>query len=152
MYQKIIIMLMVSIIAAALFAQSEIGEGMLGFGVKAKAEQAVGETRDVLDAVDAYSAVNGGLVDFGDVDEGEDFLMYIKNKKLLVQRAGTENAIIKEWALHEETGMIRAMVENEKLCRNINAIVLSQPVETPIPLCDDVMDERRICCIENSES
>jgi hypothetical protein len=147
MFYKIILGLALFVIVAGVFSNSEIGEGMLEFTVKAKAERAINETRDVITASNIYAAKFGdGNVDFGDPDQGEEFLFYIKERDLLQKRVGGENSIIQEWTLDPVSETISGVIAEEKLCRHINSILLSKPIDTPVPECGLVESGSGVCC------
>jgi hypothetical protein len=146
---KPIIYLVLIIAVSALGAIQYFGDGLFSFKAKAQAEAIVEESRQMVDMSEVYALNYGdGEVDYGNVSEGEDLLMYIKDKGLLIERAGAENEFIESWDVDEETGKLKAVVKNEKVCQYINLSQHNRPISESTPECGTPDAEGLSCCFE----
>ena len=123
------------------------GDGYFVFDSKAKAERAIEETRAVETAIGSYATAYGdGEVDFGDVTQGEEPFLYLKEKRLLRENVGNSNNLIEEWLVNEEEGRIEGILSDEETCRHINNLKHQRPLTEPTPVCGTEEAKGLTCC------
>lgn len=130
------------------------GDGYFVFDSKASAERAIEETRAVQTAIGIYATAYGdGEVDFGDVNEGEEPFLYLKEKDLLRESVGNSTNLIEEWIVDVEEGEIEGILTDEEVCRHINNLKHQRALSEPTPACDTSEAESLTCCerVEETE-
>lgn len=147
---KALLSLVLIIAVSTLAFMNGYGEGFFEFNSKSKAESALEEGRQIQDAMTAYAARFGdGRVDLGNPALGEDPLMYLKARQLLVSRVGDMlNSQIEAWEIDEDSGALQGAVKNEKICRYMNLLSHNYPIESPIPQCGEEENAHLPCCVK----
>jgi hypothetical protein len=147
---KPIIYLVLVIIVAGTVGLSYTDEGFFTFKSKAKAEAIIAEAKDINRASEAYSAGFGdGTVDYGDLTLGEDLFLYLKDKELLVKRAGiSDSGNIVGWRIAEDGETLQGVVENDQICRYINLTAHERRLSEDTPECETLEAEGLSCCSE----
>lgn len=152
MLTKPIISLFIFILISVLVGVTLYSDNLTQFNTKAKAQNALDEGRQITDAMNVYAAKFGdGKIDIGNVAEGEDPLVYIKSKKLLLDRVGNSlSSQIESWEINEENNTIQGVLKSEDICKHMNLEAKGRPLSEPIPLCGD--DETRDfpCCVRQA--
>lgn len=152
MFLKFIVPLLLFVAVLAAFSQTSVGEGMFEFNAKANAEKVLNEARAIDEAAKAYAANSEkGEVDFGDVTQGEDLFMYLKDKKYIPERVGGESNFVEEWLLSEEGDEIMGVVKTEKICKYINENQHKRSMDLPTPECGTEEAEGLSCCFEPAD-
>jgi hypothetical protein len=147
---KIIFTLVLFVAVGVLTATTGVGEGFFEFNSKARAEQVVNEARAIDEAMKSYAAGSDtGEVDFGDPNEGEDVLMYIKAKNLVHDRVGTENDLVEGWVLSDNGERMQGIVRSEKICKYINESKHGRDADLPTPSCGTDEGNAVTCCSES---
>lgn len=148
---KALLSLVLIIAVSTLAFMNGYGEGFFEFNAKSKAESALDEGRQIQDAMTAYAARFGdGKVDLGNPVLGEDPLMYLKARQLLVSRVGEMlNSQIETWDIDEDNGTLQGTVKSEKVCRYMNLLSHNRPIEEPIPQCGEEETSYLPCCIKS---
>jgi hypothetical protein len=147
---KLIFTLVLFVAIGLVMASGGIGDGMFEFNTKARAEKIVVEARAIDEGIKAYAAQNDGVVDFGDPNEGEDPLMYIKEKNYIHDRAGMATGLVKEWFLSEDREKMQGVVRSENMCKYINESHHGRPTTEPTPECGTEEGDSVTCCAEPS--
>jgi len=129
------------------------GDGYFVFDTKAKAERAIEETRAVQTAIGIYATAYGdGEVDFGDVTQGEEPFLYLKEKDLLREGVGASTNLIEDWIIDVEEGQIEGILSDDEVCRHINNLKHQRELTEPTPICDTPDSEGITCCERTQES
>jgi hypothetical protein len=146
---KVLLSLGMAVVIGAVAAHNLMGDGILDFTGKGKAQRIVDEQSDIQAAMDAYASEYGdGEVDFGDVSEGESIFMYLRDKELLKGWVGDpERTGISEYRLSEDEKTIEGVVSDGKTCKNINNIKHGRPKSEPNPSCSSEDSASFSCCV-----
>jgi hypothetical protein len=147
---KIIFTLVLFVVVGVLAATTGVGEGFFEFNSKARAEQVVNEARAIDEGIKSYAAGSDtGEVDFGDPEEGEDVLMYIKARNLIHDRVGTESDLVEKWVLSADGDSMHGIVRSEKICKYINESKHDRDFDSPTPSCGTEEANGVTCCAES---
>jgi hypothetical protein len=132
------------ILAMGILGATFLGDGVLTFNSKAKAETTIEEARNVERAMKIYAMENNGRVDLGDIDLGEDVLKYIKDDELIKKHVGSGDA--GQWRLNPGTNILEKIIKSESECSYINNIKSGTPLEDPVPTCGTPDGDEAYCC------